>query len=263
MTILSSQRPVVLTIAGFDPSSGAGVTADLKVFDAHRLYGVAAITALTVQSTRGVRRFHTVNPKFLAETLDCLAEDVEISGVKIGMLGTAEIVSEVARFLAGSGIPRQRIVLDPIVRSSIRPHPARFRRIRPASERTAATGWLGHPEPRRACRTGSVRGFRPGVDRQMRHETWRLSIPASASSLQEGILTLRTISSDRRRRRTVVSRGEDRDDSDARNRAALSPRPCWLSWSLECRLAQPFPGQSNMFARRWRRLTPSARDAAR
>ena len=118
MTILPPPRPVVLTIAGFDPSSGAGVTADLKVFAAHRLYGLAAITALTVQSTQGVRRFHTVNPKFLGETLDCLAEDVEISGVKIGMLGTAEIVCEVGRFLADSGIPRQRVVLDPIVRSS-------------------------------------------------------------------------------------------------------------------------------------------------
>jgi hydroxymethylpyrimidine/phosphomethylpyrimidine kinase len=111
-------RPVVLTIAGFDPSSGAGVTADLKVFAAHRLHGLAAITALTVQSTRGVRRFHPINPRFLAETLGCLAEDVEIAGIKIGMLGTADIVSEVSRFLADSGIPRQQVVLDPIIRSS-------------------------------------------------------------------------------------------------------------------------------------------------
>jgi hydroxymethylpyrimidine/phosphomethylpyrimidine kinase len=110
--------PAVLTIAGFDPSSGAGVTADLKVFAAHRLYGLAAITALTVQSTQGVRRSQPVNPQFLADTLACLAEDVEISGIKIGMLGTAEAVSVTTRFLAVSGIPRQCIVLDPIVRSS-------------------------------------------------------------------------------------------------------------------------------------------------
>jgi hydroxymethylpyrimidine/phosphomethylpyrimidine kinase len=108
----------VLTIAGFDPSSGAGVTADLKVFAAHGLYGLAAITALTVQSTQGVRRFHAINPEFLAETLECLAEDVEISGVKIGMLGTEGIVRVVAEFLASSGIPRSHIVLDPIMRSS-------------------------------------------------------------------------------------------------------------------------------------------------
>src|SRR5271170_6245950 len=118
VTISASGRPVVLAIAGFDPSSGAGVTADLKVFAAHGLHGLAAITALTVQSTQGVRRFHAVNPKFLAETLDCLAEDVEISGVKIGMLGRAEIVSAVSHFLADSGIPRDCIVLDPVIRSS-------------------------------------------------------------------------------------------------------------------------------------------------
>ncbi len=118
ITSNSLDRPAALTIAGFDPSSGAGVTADLKVFAAHSLYGLAAITALTVQSTQGVRRSHAVNPGFLGETLDCLASDIAIAGVKIGMLATADIVGVVARFLAGSGISRQRLVLDPIIRSS-------------------------------------------------------------------------------------------------------------------------------------------------
>src|SRR5271170_2900562 len=118
MTPSASPRPAVLTIAGFDPSSGAGITADLKVFAAHRLYGLAAITALTIQSTQGVRRSHAVSPGFLAETLNCLAEDVEISGVKIGMLATADIVDAVAGFIAEVGIARERIVLDPIIRSS-------------------------------------------------------------------------------------------------------------------------------------------------
>jgi len=118
MTASRSPRPSVLTVAGFDPSSGAGITADLKVFAAHRLYGLAAITALTVQSTQGIRRSHAVNPGFLAETLNCLAEDAEISGVKIGMLATAEIVGTVAGFLAKGEIPRERIILDPIIRSS-------------------------------------------------------------------------------------------------------------------------------------------------
>lgn len=111
-------HPVVLTIAGFDPSSGAGVTADLKVFAAHRLYGVAAITALTVQSTVGVRRTEPVAPQLLAEMLDCLAEDLQIAGVKIGMLATAGNVQAVSRFLAAAGIARERIVLDPVIRSS-------------------------------------------------------------------------------------------------------------------------------------------------
>ena len=111
-------RPVVLTIAGFDPSSGAGITADLKVFAAHHFYGVSAITALTVQSTLEVRRTEPVSPEILDETLACLAEDVRIEGVKIGMLATAGNVTTVARFLDRSGIARERVVLDPVIRSS-------------------------------------------------------------------------------------------------------------------------------------------------
>jgi hydroxymethylpyrimidine/phosphomethylpyrimidine kinase len=111
-------RPVVLTIAGFDPSSGAGITADLKVFAAHRLYGVSAITALTVQSTQGVRKTEAIRSETLEETLACLAEDVEIEGVKVGMLATAGNVEVVSRFLKNSEIPQERIVLDPVIRSS-------------------------------------------------------------------------------------------------------------------------------------------------
>jgi len=118
ITIDPPHRLAALAIAGFDPSSGAGVTADLKVFAAHNLYGLAAITALTVQSTQGVRRSHAVNPGFLAEALDCVAEDIAIAGVKIGMLATADVIDVVARFLQGSRFPPERIVLDPIVRSS-------------------------------------------------------------------------------------------------------------------------------------------------
>jgi hydroxymethylpyrimidine/phosphomethylpyrimidine kinase len=118
LTPMPTARPVVLTIAGFDPSAGAGIAADLKVFAAHGLYGVAAITALTVQSTQGVRRVAPVEPQILAETLDCLAADVEIAGVKIGMLGTAEIVAITAGFLARAKISRERVVLDPVIRSS-------------------------------------------------------------------------------------------------------------------------------------------------
>ena len=110
--------PVALTIAGFDPSSGAGITADLKVFASFQLYGVAAITALTVQSTQGVRRTESVAAEILADTLACLAEDIKISGVKIGMLGAGASVRAVARFLASSGIARENIVLDPVLRSS-------------------------------------------------------------------------------------------------------------------------------------------------
>jgi hydroxymethylpyrimidine/phosphomethylpyrimidine kinase len=108
--------PVVLTIAGFDPGSGAGVTADIKTIAAHGCYGVACITALTVQSTAGVRRVETVDSGLVAETLAELAADVEIAAVHIGMLGSVKIVRTVADFLAEHKLPD--IVLDPILKSS-------------------------------------------------------------------------------------------------------------------------------------------------
>jgi hydroxymethylpyrimidine/phosphomethylpyrimidine kinase len=112
--------PVALTIAGFDPGSGAGVTADLKTFAAHGVYGVACISAMTVQSTQGVRAVEPLSAGLVWRTLDCLVEDVALSGVKIGMLGSSAVAAEVASFLrAQSGkIPRERIVLDPVLRST-------------------------------------------------------------------------------------------------------------------------------------------------
>lgn len=110
----------VLTIAGFDPSSGAGVTADLMVFRAHGLFGLSCITGLTVQSTQGVRSSHPVAAVVVRETLDCLWDDLPVDGIKIGMLATAENVAAVADFLAQM---RKRkagvaVVLDPVLVSS-------------------------------------------------------------------------------------------------------------------------------------------------
>ncbi len=118
-----SESPIALTIAGFDPSSGAGVTADLQVFADHGLRGISAITALTVQSTRQVRRVEPVGAVLLQESLECLAEDlrddgVKIGGVKIGMLATADLVGVVVGWLGGARIPRKLVVLDPVIRSS-------------------------------------------------------------------------------------------------------------------------------------------------
>jgi hydroxymethylpyrimidine/phosphomethylpyrimidine kinase len=110
--------PVCLTIAGFDPSSGAGVSADLKTFAAHGVYGVAAITALTVQSTQGVRALEPVRPSFFRETLECLAEDISLAGVKLGMLASAGLVAEAEHFLRARPELRARVVLDPVLRSS-------------------------------------------------------------------------------------------------------------------------------------------------
>ena len=107
---------VVLTIAGFDPSSGAGITADLKAIAAHHLYGEACITALTVQSTQGVRRVQPVDPKLVRETLETLIADVRPVAVKIGMLGSGEVAEVVADFLSSASL--ENVVLDPVLRSS-------------------------------------------------------------------------------------------------------------------------------------------------
>jgi hydroxymethylpyrimidine/phosphomethylpyrimidine kinase len=108
--------PAVLTIAGFDPSSGAGVSADIKTIAAHECYGVSCITALTVQSTQGVRRVKGVDPGIIAETLQVLAADVAVEAVHIGMLGSAQVVDVVADFLIQTRLPH--VVLDPILKSS-------------------------------------------------------------------------------------------------------------------------------------------------
>jgi hydroxymethylpyrimidine/phosphomethylpyrimidine kinase len=108
--------PVVLTIAGFDPSSGAGITADIKTIAAHGCYGVACITALTVQSTAGVRRVEPVGADLIADTLAELASDVDIAAVHIGMLGSGKVVRTVADFLTSRTQPN--VVLDPILKSS-------------------------------------------------------------------------------------------------------------------------------------------------
>jgi hydroxymethylpyrimidine/phosphomethylpyrimidine kinase len=107
---------VVLTVAGFDPSSGAGVTADIKTIAAHGCYGVACITAMTVQSTAGVKRVEPVGAELVSDTLGELLNDMKIASVHIGMLGSGKIAKAVAEFLAQAKTPN--IVLDPILRSS-------------------------------------------------------------------------------------------------------------------------------------------------
>ncbi|PYQ42700.1 MAG: bifunctional hydroxymethylpyrimidine kinase/phosphomethylpyrimidine kinase, partial [Acidobacteria bacterium] len=83
---MAEKPPVILTIAGFDPSSGAGITADVKTIAAHGCYGVACITALTVQSTSGVRQVEAVDPALIRDTLEELDADLDIAAVHIGML---------------------------------------------------------------------------------------------------------------------------------------------------------------------------------
>jgi hydroxymethylpyrimidine/phosphomethylpyrimidine kinase len=108
--------PVVLSIAGFDPSSGAGVTADIKTIAAHGCYGISCITALTVQSTTGVRRVEAVSPNLVTETLQELNDDMAIVAVHIGMLGSGRVAKAVADFLETTGF--SNIVLDPVMKST-------------------------------------------------------------------------------------------------------------------------------------------------
>ena len=102
-----------LTIAGTDPSGGAGVQADLKTFSALGVYGTTVITAVVAQSTRGVTGIHPVPGAFVAAQLEGLLGDVRIDTVKIGMLGTTEVIEAVATTLERYR-PRY-VVLDPVM----------------------------------------------------------------------------------------------------------------------------------------------------
>ena len=116
MTSMPASGATLLTIAGFDPSSGAGIAADLQVFAAHRNFGISAITALTVQSTQGVFAVESVPAHVLQEMLFRLDDDLPADAIKIGMLSGAPQVRVVAQFL--SRRPAVPVVLDPVLRSS-------------------------------------------------------------------------------------------------------------------------------------------------
>ncbi|MBO0595897.1 bifunctional hydroxymethylpyrimidine kinase/phosphomethylpyrimidine kinase [Nesterenkonia sp. E16_7] len=98
---LTSPRsiPNILSIAGTDPTGGAGIQADLKSFAAHRGYGMCVVTALVAQNTQGVREIHLPPVSFLRAQLDAVSDDVALDAIKIGMLGTEEIISTVAAWL--------------------------------------------------------------------------------------------------------------------------------------------------------------------
>jgi hydroxymethylpyrimidine/phosphomethylpyrimidine kinase len=105
--------PNVVSIAGVDPSGGAGVLADVKTFSALGAYGCGAIAALTAQNTRAVTGIHEVPPEFLQLQLDTLFDDVRIDAVKIGMLASSALIRTVA-----DALRRHRprfVVLDPVM----------------------------------------------------------------------------------------------------------------------------------------------------
>jgi hydroxymethylpyrimidine/phosphomethylpyrimidine kinase len=105
--------PTVLTIAGSDPSGGAGIQADLKTFSALGAYGTAVITSLTAQNTQGVRAVHTLPPEFVIAQIDTLLEDVNVDSAKIGLLANTETVVAVTEALTRHRLPS--LVLDPVM----------------------------------------------------------------------------------------------------------------------------------------------------
>jgi hydroxymethylpyrimidine/phosphomethylpyrimidine kinase len=110
-----SKQHAVLTIAGSDPSGGAGIQADLKTFTALGVYGAAAITCLTAQNTLGVASFQAVDPAFVAKQIDLVISDLPVSHIKTGMIGTGEIAQAIGKSLEGF---MGEIICDPVLAAS-------------------------------------------------------------------------------------------------------------------------------------------------
>lgn len=103
---------VALTIAGSDPSGGAGIQADLKTFHQFGVYGEAVITLATVQNTRRVSRVEVLSPELVAEQIEAVVSDIPPQAAKTGALGTAEMIEAVERAAAQFSFP---LVVDPVL----------------------------------------------------------------------------------------------------------------------------------------------------
>jgi hydroxymethylpyrimidine/phosphomethylpyrimidine kinase len=107
-----SPRPRALTIAGSDSGGGAGIQADLKTFSALGVYGMTAITAVTVQNTRGVAGYEALSPQTVGDQIRAVATDIGVDAAKTGMLASAEIIAAVADAVGETGIAN--LVVDPV-----------------------------------------------------------------------------------------------------------------------------------------------------
>lgn len=108
--------PVCLTIAGLDPSGGAGVIADIKTFSAFGCFGAAAIASITFQNTTGVFGAEHQTAESVRRQVEPVIEDYDVAALKTGMLPTREVIEEVARLV--KKMERARFVVDPVVRST-------------------------------------------------------------------------------------------------------------------------------------------------
>ena len=106
----------VLTIAGFDPSSGAGITADIKAISSLSSYGVAAITAVTYQNTKEVAGYYALPSEALKHQLEAILGDIQVDAVKTGMLATRENIDAVASIISSYSLPH--LVVDPVIYST-------------------------------------------------------------------------------------------------------------------------------------------------
>ena len=108
--------PVALSVAGSDPSGGAGIAADLATFATRGVHGTAAITAVTAQNTVGVQGVHSVPADFVAQQLDSVLDDLPVAAVKTGMLANLDIIAVVGDYAAAGRLPN--LVVDPVMVSS-------------------------------------------------------------------------------------------------------------------------------------------------
>lgn len=115
LAMATTTPPLALSIAGSDPSGGAGIQADLKTFEACGVYGMAVLTALTAQNTQGVHGVEVVSPSFVARQLDVVLADVGADAVKTGMLASAPVMEAVADVLARHEV--SSLVVDPVAAS--------------------------------------------------------------------------------------------------------------------------------------------------
>ena len=104
--------PNVLSIAGSDPSGGAGIQADIKAISANGAFAMAALTALTAQNTQGVSGIHLVPADFVQNQINAVFDDIRVDAVKIGMIATADIALAVEQALSGRDVP---VILDPVM----------------------------------------------------------------------------------------------------------------------------------------------------
>jgi hydroxymethylpyrimidine/phosphomethylpyrimidine kinase len=112
----TTRQPIVLTIAGFDPSGGAGVLADIKTFAAFGCYGLAVVTSVTFQNTRHVLGAFNQSEENVHQQLAPLFDDFEISAIKTGMLPSPEVIREVARMIRAHPVPI--VIVDPVLKST-------------------------------------------------------------------------------------------------------------------------------------------------